>query len=241
MRLERQLRRILDRDQPFLARNLPHQRLGQRRLPRARRPRHDDVLARAHREPQERHPVPRRICALPVRAPPAPPAVPVATQRSNTPPAASSSSPHARSPGRRIVIATVPAVAAGGSTTCTRSPDGNAADSSGDSALTRCLVAPATSRANDWHQLKLANGAGSRRPAPRALDVHLARPIDAELGHRGVAEPRPQPLDILRQRRAIADETCHGHLGWQPAVGFRQRAGATAKVSAAHTGTPAQS
>jgi hypothetical protein len=59
---------------------------------------------------------------------------------------ASSDNSHTRSFGRRIVIAIVPPEQAGGRTTWMRSPESSAAESNGDSALTRWWVDAATSR-----------------------------------------------------------------------------------------------
>ena len=64
--------------------------------------------------------------------------------------------------GRRIAMATQPAVVAGGSTICTRSPVGKDAESSGEVASTRCWVEFATNLANRLHHSKSAKGNGSR-------------------------------------------------------------------------------
>ena len=58
--------------------------------------------------------------------------------RRKMPRRASSSMLHTSSAGRRMVMATQPAVVAGGSTICTRSPVGRDAESSGEVASMRC-------------------------------------------------------------------------------------------------------
>src|ERR1700722_12703510 len=74
---------------------------------------------------------------------------------------------HTWSAGRRIAMATQPAVVAGGMTICTRSPLGNEADNSGAVASMRCCVELATNLANRVHHSKSANGSGSLRQPSR--------------------------------------------------------------------------
>ncbi len=91
-----------------------------------------------------------------------------------------------------MVIATQPAVVAGGMTICTRSPVGSDADSSGDVASMRCCVELATSLANRLHQSKSANGSGFALPALAGLEKRFQRTVDAQLHHVRVREQRPQ-------------------------------------------------
>src|SRR5271170_1047251 len=74
------------------------------------------------------------------------------------------------SAGRRIDMATVRSVVAGGKTICTRSPVGSEADNNGASDSTRCRLAFAISLANLKHQLKSANGSATRsQPLARSI------------------------------------------------------------------------
>ncbi len=68
----------------------------------------------------------------------------------------------ASSQGRRTVIATQPAVVAGGMTTWTRSPLGSDADNNGEDSSTRCRVEFAINLASRQHQSKSASGKDSR-------------------------------------------------------------------------------
>ncbi len=90
------------------------------------------------------------------------------------------------SAGRRMAIATQPAVVAGGMTICTRSPVGSDADNSGEVASMRCCVELATSLAKRLHQSKSANGSDSRRQPARVSMNASMRPIDAQLHHVGI-------------------------------------------------------
>jgi hypothetical protein len=56
------------------------------------------------------------------------------------------------SAGRRMAIATQPAVVAGGMTICTRSPVGSDADNSGEVESIRCWVELAINFAKRLHQ-----------------------------------------------------------------------------------------
>ena len=78
------------------------------------------------------------------------------------------------SDGRRSVIATVPAVVAGGRTICARSPLGRDAESSGVASSTRCRVEFAISLASRRHQSKSANGS-ARRSHPRLVSTNASR------------------------------------------------------------------
>src|SRR5215469_4738053 len=96
------------------------------------------------------------------------------SRSSKTPLCASSSTAHTVSAGRRMVMATHPKVVAGGSTTCTRSPDGNDADSNGEDSSIRWRVTLAMSLARRLHQSKSANGSSSRRQ-PAAVSIKISR------------------------------------------------------------------
>ena len=126
-----------------------------------------------------------------------------ATQRSNTPPAASSSSPHTRPLGRRITIATVPATTAGGNTICTRSPRRQRRRQQ-----RRLRIHPLLGRPrHQSRELLTPRRRGKRHQLPpppgRPFDKRFLRSLHAQLGDSRIREPRPQPLDVLRQRRAI--------------------------------------
>src|ERR1700688_342565 len=83
---------------------------------------------------------------------------------------------HTWSAGRRIAMATQPAMVAGGMTICTRSPVGRDADNSGAVASMRCCVELATNLANRVHHSKSANGSGSRRqPARVSRNASIGR------------------------------------------------------------------
>src|ERR1700758_3932724 len=66
-----------------------------------------------------------------------------------------------------MLIATHPALVAGGSTIWMRSPEGREAEGRGDSSSTRWRVVFATSFASLRHQSKSANGSASRRQPSR--------------------------------------------------------------------------
>ena len=74
-----------------------------------------------------------------------------------------------------MVIATHPALVAGGSTIWMRSPVGSEADRSGDSSSIRWRVEFATSFARRRHQSKSANGIASPLPALSGLEERDAR------------------------------------------------------------------
>src|SRR4029077_5730918 len=67
-----------------------------------------------------------------------------------------------------------PRVVAGGSTTCTRSPEGSDADSSGEASSTRWRVTFAISFARRLHQSKSANGSSSLCQ-PAAVSIKISR------------------------------------------------------------------
>src|SRR5437588_637558 len=110
------------------------------------------------------------------------PSTPARRVAPNTPLRASSSIDHTVSAGRRMVMATHPSVVAGGSTICTRSPEGSAADSSGADSSTRCRVTLAMSLASRLHldAVAVALDDGGR-DAERVLE-HLGEHL---LGARG--------------------------------------------------------
>jgi hypothetical protein len=85
------------------------------------------------------------------------------------------------------VIATQPAVVAGGITIWTRSPLGKLADSSGEHSSMRCCVEFATSLASRLHQSKSAKPSGSRRH-PAAVSRNASPgSIDAQFHDSGSA------------------------------------------------------
>ena len=86
---------------------------------------------------------------------------------------ASSPIDHTSSDGRRSVIATVPAVVAGGKTICARSPVGRDAERSGVASSTLWQVEFAISFASRRHQSKSAKG-NSRRSHPLAVSTNAS-------------------------------------------------------------------
>src|SRR5215472_14336396 len=73
-----------------------------------------------------------------------------------------------------MVMATHPRVVAGGNTICTRSPEGNDADSNGEDSSTRWWVMLAINLARRLHQSKSANGSSSRRQ-PADVSIKISR------------------------------------------------------------------
>src|SRR6516225_3899894 len=101
---------------------------------------------------------------------------PAQSELPKTPPRASCSIDHIVWAGRRMVMATHPSVVAGGSTTCTRSPDGSDADNRGEDSSTRWRVTLAISFARRRHQSKSANGSSSRcQPARVSIKISRGR------------------------------------------------------------------
>src|SRR5665213_599669 len=110
--------------------------------------------------------------------------------------------------GRRMVIATVPAVVAGGSTICTRSPPGNPADSKGEEASIRWPVEFATSLANLRHQSKLRSGSSSRRQ-PELVSMKAS---PGRFTHSSVTSGSSRKRCIARSVSASAEFCGHAAL-----------------------------
>ena len=139
MMRQRELRRVLDRDQALVARHLFDQALHEGRLARAGLAADDDGLVSAHRQAQEvgvaagflegdEFSLERSQCVGRRE--------PTADVRWNKPSRSKSSSRLTRSKGLRIVIETVPRITAGGIATWIRSPLGRVAERRGRSWLT---------------------------------------------------------------------------------------------------------
>jgi hypothetical protein len=153
---------------------------------------------------------------------------------SKSPRWASSSSDQTWLEGRRMVIATQPAVVAGGSTIWMRSPLGSDADSRGDSSAIRCRVELATSLANLRHHSKSANGSGSRchpsrvsmKASPGVL-IHSSVTSDRESSGRRARKVRSSADDsgAARGGSALADSgPANGRFAARTACASRGRA-----------------
>src|SRR5580700_7918501 len=137
---------------------------------------------------------------------------------------ASSSIRHTASVGRRIAIAMHPMVVAGGRTTCTRSPEGNEADSSGAVSSTRWRVMLAMSFANLRHQSKSANGRSSRRQ-PACVSIKISR---GRLMHSSVTSGRASSGRNARKVRSSAETSpAVDGDGNAPGGGAREKPSAT--------------
>ena len=110
---------------------------------------------------------------------------------------------HTSVAGRRIEMATQPAVVAGGSTICTRSPLGRDADRSGEAASTRCWVEFATSFAKPAAPFEIGKRQGLAAPPAARLHESFVRPVDAEFHDIGVGEQRPQRSQRQFQRGLV--------------------------------------
>ena len=178
MAIQHQFLGILDGHQALIAGNFPNQRLGPGRLAGPGGPGNEDILAAAYGEAHERLEFARRqqtqqfaarwrrACLV---------GAPRAAKDTASAPVPRCSRP--RSAGRRMEIATQPAVVAGGMTICTRSPVGSDADSSGDVASMRCWVELATSFAKPAAPIEVGKRPGARgatryafRRTPRTAD-----------------------------------------------------------------------
>src|ERR1022692_866107 len=142
---------------------------------------------------------------------------------------ANSSIDHCWREGRRIVMATVPGVVAGGSTICTRSPPGNAAESNGEAASMRWPGKLATSLANRTHQSKLISGMTSRRqPVVVSMNASPGR-----FTHSSVTFGSSRKRCIVRSVKPSAE--CSGFAAASAASGALSTALAPALLLAAGT------
>src|SRR5258705_5753265 len=110
---------------------------------------------------------------------------------------ASSPIDHTSSDGRRRVIATVPAVVAGGKTICARSPVGRDAESSGVASSTLWRVKFAISSASRRHQSKSAKG-NARRSHPLAVSTKPSPGRGVRRDSQGRSEEHTSELQSLR-------------------------------------------
>jgi hypothetical protein len=99
-----------------------------------------------------------------------------------------------------MLIATHPALVAGGKTIWMRSPLGSEADRSGDSSSTRWRVEFATSFAKPSAPVEVGERDRFALPALTRLKIRHARLIDAQLRHVGACQERPQRAQVQIER-----------------------------------------